>query len=238
MVIVMKPILVEKNFPHGFSSILEKFEASKPLSSDQLNFLSSHERALSNSTLDPVIRYYLTSHLRDPKKTLSLSFPNQKLNEVGFKHIKHNMHMLLKENLSHVDLKMTLEQFMHFKSVGINELIFWHGNQFLTGAPLFPGGIPYVIYFQWGNLFGVVKFQVLPEEKALKGNVLIYIEDMQERHLYECIKDYANQHKEELKHQNEILQNNRVQENIIKEPVYKSPTPRLGNVMYDPFKKE
>src|SRR5574338_651080 len=107
----MKALLELKNYPHGFTEILKKFEAGKPLSSNQLNFLASHERALSNSTLDPVLRYYLNEHKRHPDKALPLELPQQALTESRFQHIRQNIHLLLRNNLSRVDLQMTPEQF-------------------------------------------------------------------------------------------------------------------------------
>ena len=60
----------------------------------------------------------------------------------------------------------TKEDFETFKKVVCEELILTHGNQLLTGAPFYPGGIPYTLFFQWGNLFGVAKSVVHPDEKA------------------------------------------------------------------------
>lgn len=187
----MQPALTNKLVPHTFSDILKCFGEGKPLSAEQMHFLRWHQRALSSSIADPVLKYYLKSTRKQPQQKLSVLFPKQKINDLTFQQIKQRVHTVLKNNLSHTDLKMTMQQYLQFKAAGIDELIFWHGNQFLTGAPFFAGGLPYVVYFQWGNLFGVVKFQVLSEDKALKGNVLIYFEDMQERYLSQCVADYT-----------------------------------------------
>lgn len=227
---MMRPSLLAQPHANYVSHILRSFEGGKPLSCDQLNFLATHEKILSTHGLDSVIKYYLKSYHDKQKADLSFRFPKQKINQVTTRQIKQTIQTLLKSKLDHVDLKMTLEQFAQFKYVGINELIFWHGNQFLTGAPFQPGGIPYIIYFQWGNLFGVVKFQILPEEKALKGNVLIYFEDMSNRNLYECVKEYEHKLKDEFTHIDELEEQNRVEETLIQ---HKTPTMMFKPIFFD-----
>lgn len=223
----MKPTLIDQPHDSYASEILKTFENERPLSADQINFLAMHEKILSSYAFDPVIRYYLKGYRDKAKKELAFTLAQQKLTKPTVQHIKEYVQALLKNDLTHVDLKMTLEQFQHFKTIGIPELIFWHGNQFLTNAPFYPGGIPYIIYFQWGNtmgisesLFGVVKLQ-LTANKLLKGNVHIYFEPMKNRTLYQCIKDYNHQMKLEPTQQNQLIETNRQDENLIHRP---SPT--------------
>lgn len=196
----MKPILTNKINSSYISDILKTFENDKPLSGEQINFLARHEKVLSSYALDPVISYYLKPN--KAKKELMFDLAEKKITALTLQHIKQHVQQLLTSNLDHVDLKMTLDQFQHFKTIGIHELIFWHGNQFLTGAPFFPGGIPHLIYVQWGDLFGVVKLQLISAEKKLKGHVRLYLETRKERTLYQCIKDYSHHMKLTLNNQN------------------------------------
>lgn len=72
----------------------------------------------------------------------------------------------------------------------LHELLYWHGNQSLTGAPYFLGGLQPVYFFQWGNLMGVVKYEELLGEKDTDGNILIYFEDLKDRTLQQAIEHY------------------------------------------------
>src|SRR5690606_35947581 len=100
--------------------------------------------------------------------------------------------------------QMSPSDFLSFRAMTTDELILYHGNQLLTGAPFFPGGVPQLIYFQWGNLFGVAKYVVIAEEKALKSNVLIYFEDRHERLLQDCVYQYNQKLQHESHHQQRL----------------------------------
>ncbi len=67
----------------------------------------------------------------------------------------------------------------------IEKLYYFHGNVGITGAPLVVGGITPLLFFQWGNLLGVIKYVVLAAEKSLVGNLLLYTEYMAEEELEE-----------------------------------------------------
>ncbi len=178
-----------------------KFAGGIPLSCDQLNFLSRHERSLSNPHLDPVLKYYLKHYHHHYAQEHSFLSPNDTIDHDSVKRLKHRLEILLANSSSHVELKLKPADFLQFRALTYDELILYHGNQFLTGAPFFQGGIPQLIYFQWGNLFGVAKYVVLAEEKSLKSNVLIYFEDLQERNLQDCVYQYNLKLQEEMKQQ-------------------------------------
>lgn len=186
----MRPTLQHKPSHYAYKDLLVKFADGKPLSCDQLNFLYRHERTLSHPQMDQVTGYYLKHHHHDYTDQHSFLMPSDTISNESVKKLKERLSIVLKNKDEHVQLKFTPEQFMQFKAVTFHELILYHGNQFLSGAPFYPGGIPHLIYFQWGNLFGVAKYVVMAEEKALKTNVLIYFEDMQERLLAECVSNY------------------------------------------------
>lgn len=190
----MNPSLIAQPYAHFIADILARFEDGKPLSSDQLNFLNSHEKTLSSHALDLVIKYYLRAHQNDPDKSLEFTIPKNKVTQIQAEEIRDVVKNLLHHELTHVDLKMSVDQFLQFKAVGFHELIFWHGPQFLSRTSPFLQATPYVLYFQWGKLFGVVKLNTHVENLTLDGNVLIYLEDMNVRDLNQCILDYSKRH--------------------------------------------
>lgn len=203
----MRPTLYLHPIHGSSTAILRSFFDGKPLSSDQLNFLDWHQHELSNACYDPILNYYLSSrHHKTHQFHGTFLLPHEEMNLEAIQSLKQRILASLSQKHKSVVFTLTQKQFLEFKTYTINELIFWHGNQFLTGAPFFPGGIPPVIYFQWGNLFGVVKYVVLPSEKTLKANLLVYFEDMEERDLDQCVHEYQNQMEKNINLQNEIAQ--------------------------------
>ena len=184
--------------PHdAYHDILKKFFDSKPLSCDQLNFLRMHEKILSNPHLDPVLKYYL-KHRAHHHEDHSFLLPSNQMDKTSVDRLNRRLTILLKST-QHAELRLKPEKFLQFRALTQDELIFYHGNQLLTGAPFIQGGIPQLIYFQWGNLFGVAKYALLPEETALNANILVNFELMQERQLKECVYAYERHLLAELK---------------------------------------
>ncbi|MCD6040341.1 MAG: hypothetical protein K0S27_1741 [Gammaproteobacteria bacterium] len=186
------------------TDIVKRFAQRKSLTSEQLNFLHWHSAQLSDSNFDPILRYYLSSH-RKSKKHSNTSFllPHEEMNREAIALLKKRLNLMLQGRSEQpVAIQMTQKQFLQFRQYTIQDLIFWHGNQFLTGAPFYPGGIPPLILFQWGNLFGIIKYGVIGGEKAMMGNLLLYFEEMQERTLEQCVKDYQKRRMEKTQLQN------------------------------------
>lgn len=194
----MKPTLVHKPNNYTYQQLLVNFAGGVPLSADQLNFLSRHEKTLSSLAMDPLLNYYLKPFHN--KAHADNSFLMHKLNfdAESSKELQRRLGLLLSEKKSRVQLTISPKQFQELKNSAAPSLILYHGNQFLTGAPFHPGGIPHVVFFQWGNLFGVAKYVVLPEERALKSNVLIYFESMHDRYIEECVKEATKELRHEL----------------------------------------
>lgn len=220
----MKPTLLAQPYAHWIADILTRFEDGKPLTCDQLNFLISHEKTLSNHALDLVLKYYLSSQHKEADKSLSFTIPTERIDHFQAHELRDAVKNLLKHELTHVDLKMSLDQFLQFKAVGLHELIFWHGPQFLSRTCAFPGAVPLVLYLQWGKLFGVVKLNSVVENFTLDGNILIYFEDMDDRNLNKCVLDYAQTHKIEYK----PALIHTPEETLIDQPLHHLPTPRPG----------
>lgn len=197
---MMKPKL--RNEPYTQNILAVRFANGEPLSADQHHFLLSHEKALSHHGYDPILRYYLKAERAKQAEHHSFLMPSDEVNDEAVKLLQKRASIFLQNNKTpQVEFKMKPEQFLKFRALTIGELILYHGNQFLTGAPFYPAGIPYTLYFQWGNLFGVAEYVVIPEQKALEGNVLIHFEMMHERNINQCVHDYQASHKIELKHE-------------------------------------
>src|SRR3990167_1622086 len=207
----IRQALILQQIHNSSADILRCFSMGKPLSSEQLHLLDWHQKQLSHASFDPVLKYYLERSKKQQKqyKTTFL-LPHEEFKPDDILPLKKRINLFLQKNANRVVIELTQQQFLQFKEYTIPELIFWHGNQFLTGSPFYPGCIPPVIFFQWGNLFGIVKYLVLAGEKALKGNILIYFEDMQDRDVDQCVLNYDKQIQDELKLQNEILYDNKL----------------------------
>lgn len=214
------------------SEILKCFASEKPLTADQINFLEWHYHQLSSTTFDPILKYYLAAEKKRRSHRTSFLLPHEKLNQEDIQKLKKRLSILLSDEPKRIIVDITQKQFLEFKKLLTSELIFWHGNQTLTGAPFFPGGIPPVILFQWGNLFGVVKYVIIAGEKALNANVLVYFESMQNRTLQQCVNEYELKLENEFQDQKKILHQHQVpiesfDKFLIKPPVHYE-TPRLS----------
>jgi hypothetical protein len=226
----MKPTLVHKPNNYAYQQLLVNFAGGVPLSADQLNFLSRHEKTLSHSGMDPALKYYLQPFHKKANDHHSFLMHKENFNAEATKELKKRLALLLPEKKSVVKLQFTSKQFMEFKNSAVPSLIFYHGNQFLTGAPFHLGGIPHVIYFQWGNLFGVVKYVVLAEEKALNSNVMVYFENMHERLLEECVQNISKELRHELQPVQQPAQTHHLEKQSPQENYTHSPfqTPKLS----------
>lgn len=219
-----KNILILQPIHPNSTDILRCFALGKPLSSEQQNFLEWHQQQLSSAEFDPVLKYYIESNKKRRKKyQTTFLLPHEELNKEDIQRLKKRIKIFLQNKNRQIVISITQKQFLQFKELNLHELIFWHGNQTLTGAPFFPGGIPPVIFFQWGNLFGVVKYVILSEEKSLKSNILIYFEDMVDRDLNRCVQEYTQRLDMALEQQNKILTNFAIEPPILDQFLIKTP---------------
>lgn len=151
----------------------------------------------ASTRLKHALRYYGLLDTRKykevPKSKQNFILHHQKqtkdkneLPTINADEIYERIKLMLEHEGQHIEFLITPEQL----APNFNHIIKHHGNHFLTGAPFMHGGVPYIMLFQWGNLFGVIKFIELDDEKALKANILIYFEDMADRTLEECVADY------------------------------------------------
>jgi len=221
----MKPVLTKRPNSYVMNNLLVKFAGGKPLASHELHFLDWHEKTLSFCGIEEMLRYYLKPYRKKSAEEHSFVLPQEKLNPASVDQLKRRLQMLLQNGRAHAALRFTPEQFQQLRAILAEELVLYHGNQYLTGAPFYPGGIPYVLIFQWGNLFGIAKQLILPDEMELKGNVLIHFEDMFERSLDQCTKEYVQTHQAEQAHENQLKPTEEPPHTLNAQPSYQ--TPRL-----------
>lgn len=198
----MKPKLENKPNNYKLHELLVNFQNGVPLTPNQLNFIYRHEKALSALGLDPVLKYYLKHFYNQASDHQSFLMHRENFNAKAAKELKRRLSLLLqgaKNKKERIKLKLTAKQFQELKNSAYPALIFYHGNHMMTGAPFYLGGIPHVVFFQWGNLFGVAKYVVLAEEKALRSNLMVHFELIHERTLSECVKDFNHDMRHELK---------------------------------------
>lgn len=207
-----RPTLVLHPLHETTSEIAKRFALGKPLTPDQTNYLDWHQKELSHPDFDPILKYYLKSrHKNQNNIHTSFLLRHEIINREAIDLLKKRIAIMIHENKDHrVVIDLSHKQFLEFKKYTIHELIFWHGNQFLTGAPFYTSGTPPLILFQWGNYFGIVKYVVIAGEKAVMGNLLLYFEEMQERSLDRCVKDYYKHLNEEIQLQNKLLPTHKI----------------------------
>lgn len=137
--------------------------------------------------------------LRLPYSSLAFYYKKEQQEKLHFiSHIKHinpailyyTFNQELEQGGQSKEIQLSMDQLNQLQ-YGIDKLYYLHGNVELTGTPLVPGAIAPIVFFQWGNLMGIIKYVVLPAEKALVGNMLLRIEDMQDQKLEECLLTYA-----------------------------------------------
>lgn len=192
------------------TEILKKFAMNKPLNCSELNFMTWHQKKLSSQSFDPVYKYYIESAKKNSKYNKSFLLPTGNLTNESNKHLKERLQLFVTGENNYALIKFTAHQFLQFKELNDEELIFWHGDQFLADAPFFPGGIPPIVHFQWGNLHGIVKQVIMAEEKELKANLFIYFEDLYDQTLDQCVTQYQQKIANDLALQRSLLIENKI----------------------------
>lgn len=183
----MRPKLQLKPVHNSFLDILIAFNNGKPLNSAQRNFLHRYVTKFSSNKLDEIYRYYALFNQKTPnaaKKRYSLVSPFT---------LKQDVANALEHTPSY-QIHVNPSQLAQLKLLLIHELIFLHGNQYLTGAPFFAGGVPHIDFFQWGNYYGVIKYEEILGESALDANILIHFVKKQDESLLEFAKQYQHIH--------------------------------------------
>lgn len=203
---MVKPLLRPNR--NSYRDIIKAFNDGKPLSAEQLRLLRQHFANLPKS-----LRDILWQRDDDANKKLDLLkrplwLTDSLQNANSLQQLATKINLLLRYQPQGVTIRFTTAQFLQFKTAikihtyqpTLQDLIYWYGNQMLTGAPFIPGGVPRLDYFQWGNLYGIVKFHELIGEKVHEGNILIYFEQLQDRQAEQFVQQaYYQTYGEELR---------------------------------------
>lgn len=223
----MQPTLSLHPIHASSAEILKCFATGKPLSAEQINFLDWHAKELSNENYDPIVRYYLDSEKRKTKKT-SFLLRYEIINSDAINDLKLRILASLNDKNDHVEIQLTEQQFMQFKQNAGYDLLYWHGNQFITGPYLYPTRIPPMIYLSWGNFFCVIRYVALAIGKQLKPQMILYIEKKLDRTLDQCVLEYNDKIQHAIQLQKEITTQHQLTETH--EPSIK--IPRLALTQY------
>lgn len=201
------------------TSIRKMYLEGKPLSSAQRHYLWFNHHKLGYE-FERMAKYYQLTKKAESQRHSFIN-PRDILSSNDIQAMHRRLELMLASVKNGIELKFTPAQFLALKNA-IGELIFYHGNQVLTGAPFFAGGVSRVDFFQWGNLLGVVKYEELLSEKGVEGNFLIHFEGMKDRTILQSIQDYQ-------RHQHQTLQQQAHLNPQSKEvtAVYTAPRPRF-----------
>lgn len=158
------------------------------------------ERVLAHK-IDQDLKKYAELHSK-PKKKLTVTsnyflLHKNEFDSADIATFYHSLDKLLVGTNANIVYELTPKQFaaimptldIYVRNANDQLMIYLHGNQLITGAPLIIGGYPHLNYFQWGNLYGVVKYEEQEGEEVYEANLLIYFEDRHERKLEQCIQD-------------------------------------------------
>ncbi len=175
----------------SFNKIITAFNNGRSLSCDQINYLRQYRAHINHPLADTLYRYF---KIDDRRKISRRS--NMKQRKLNPDQLKDEIATALHRKHSHT-IAFTRKHYLQFRALLMNELIFLHGNHTLTGAPFFAGGVPHTQLFQWGNLFGIVKYEEILGETATDANILIHFEEKSDRTLAEILHDCEIKHEVE-----------------------------------------
>lgn len=199
----MKNILAYKPQDYAYREMLLQFQAGKPLSCDQLNFLYRYEYTFNHPALDEVCRYYLKQYKRyriapisttvpvTSHPTFRFSLPTAQWTKDDVKVFKQHLEKLFSEqHESSVSMTLTPDIFNHLRSLTLDRMVYLHGYRLTMHEGFFPGWFPYSIYLQWADVFGVAKYDLISDRGMTKTLVTLYLEPRHNRPLEECVQDY------------------------------------------------
>jgi hypothetical protein len=197
---------LHKLSPNDALQLLARLEQEgKPIPRELLNFAKygKYPLSITHDTIEREIEYALhnfyehrPSYLERQLKKLggvNLNLKNASTIAITIKQLYQQVYYDVLKQGKGIELHLTQQQFAEIRPI-ISKIMYFHGNQTLTGAPYFMGGVPHVFFFQWGNLLGVIRYTSAPTEKALIGDLLVYFEDLEDRTFEETMQEYEKHH--------------------------------------------
>ena len=188
-----RPSLILQPCHNSYAAILHAFQSGKPLSAEQLNFLLWHARQLSSAHLDPLLKYYKIGkpHTYQHSCVHSFLVADELENKESTERFKFKLECLLQEQHHGIMAKFTMIQFEHLMAIEhVPHLVYFDSNRIVIDSPLFRGKKAHVYFFQWGNIIGIVKFEVVKDAPIYETNALVYFEERRNRELTEFIHDF------------------------------------------------
>lgn len=222
----MRPTLLLQPIHSSSSDILRSFAEDKPISLEQVNFLYWHQAQLSNANYDPILNYYLHSIKKKQIKFRNgFLLQHEILNFDAIEALKKRLSESLKTPEDHAVIQLTHKQLLQFKELTHHAISYYHSSQLISANLFYPRGVPPVLYFCWGKIFGVIKYVIPIDVDKIELNAIIYFENMENRNLDKCVEDYNFRLQNDIDSQKKIMTNQNLLSNSIE---YNSQTPRLS----------
>ena len=188
----MRNSLVLQPSHNTYRDLLEYFRQEKPLPPVLVNYLNWNYRNLDSRNFRSLLRYY---QIPTAAKPYAFELHDEKLDSHVLKQLKKRLEIAAEETPSGVEMRLTPEQFAQLRAIAAvtNEIIFWHDSPYsphLMGPRMFHGSIPHLVYIQWGDLLGVIKFEGVHRETEVPGNILIYFVSRRYRDTLQNLEEY------------------------------------------------
>lgn len=124
----------------------------------------------------------------------------------------HNLKTLLGDTNAHVVYKLNSQQFTAIKTnfdlyvSRMNEqlIIYSFGEQIHLETSFIKNGDLHLDYFQWENLYGLVKIEKQKDEEISETDLLVYFADRHEKNLEQCIEDLLHQPQVQIQPEEEL----------------------------------
>lgn len=168
---------------------------------DLCHHLQQKSNLLTSHWLD-MLGYNLTKTNVASKQKHTFLQPSNAIDPQTSKQFCHRL-ILCAENKPHgMTCRLSREQFLLLLSetplhncygrpltaLDAHELMHWHDNHMLEGNPELPGGdITSMYFFQMYNTFGTVFYRKGALDHDVDDDILLYLEDMEDRTFTECI---------------------------------------------------
>lgn len=183
----LKPTLMLQPCHESYAAILHAFQQGKPLSEEQLNFLLWHARQLSDAHFDPILRDYKIG------KSCVHSFlvADELDTPESVSRFREKLEALLREQQHGVMTQFTLSQLNHLIAIEhIPHFIYFDGNRIVVDSPIFRGKKVHACFFKWGNIIGIVRYEVVRDAPLSETHAFVYFAESKKKELTEFIHDF------------------------------------------------
>ncbi len=177
-----RPVLVPQPCQNTYEAILHTFQADKPLTPGQLNFLLWHAKQLSGAHFDPIIRAYKIGE----RCVHSFLVADELKNVESTHRFKEKLESLLQDQQHGIMAKFTIAQFQNLTAIEhIIHFVYFDGNRIVVESPLIRGKKAHAYFFQWGNIIGIVRYEIVREALISETDAIVYFELRNKRELTE-----------------------------------------------------